>query len=161
MFEIAISHEKSGLGFSVPSTLIWASSLLVTTWDFVYLQAMICRFGLINALGLGLFLTGISIRLAGKRTLGKSYSYGLKPPEKLIKHGMYEHVRHPIYLAMLLYTAGIPLFFSSLYGFTPTLGFVPLILYRIKIEEKMLTEKFRDEYREYMKNTKKLIPFIY
>jgi protein-S-isoprenylcysteine O-methyltransferase Ste14 len=153
--------KKADWGFIVPSTLIWGSSLLVTAWDFVYLQAMIYRFGLINALGLGLFLTGIPIRLAGKRTLGKSYSYGLKPPEKLIKHGMYEHVRHPIYLAMLLYTAGIPLFFSSLYGFTPTLGFVPLILYRIKIEEKMLIEKFRDQYREYMKNTKKLIPFIY
>jgi hypothetical protein len=35
----------------------------------------------------------------------------------------------------------------------PTLGFIPLICYRIRIEEKMLLEKFGDEYREYMKKT--------
>jgi protein-S-isoprenylcysteine O-methyltransferase Ste14 len=40
-------------------------------------------------------------------------------------------------------------------------GLVPLILYRIGIEEKMLIEKFGDEYVEYMKKTKKLIPNVY
>jgi protein-S-isoprenylcysteine O-methyltransferase Ste14 len=35
------------------------------------------------------------------------------------------------------------------------------MLYRTKIEEKMLIEKFGDEYRDYMKKTKKLIPFVY
>lgn len=96
-----------------------------------------------------------------RRALGKYYSYGLKPPEKLIKHGIYKHIRHPLYLAMLLYTAGIPLTFSSVYGFMLTLGFISFIMYRIKIEDKMLIEKFEDEYREYMKKTKKLIPYIY
>jgi len=40
-------------------------------------------------------------------------------------------------------------------------GFVPLTLYRIGVEERMLIERFGDEYREYMKKTKKIIPFIY
>jgi len=159
--KISFQTERADWGFIVPSTLIWASSLLVTAWDFVHLQGMIYRFGMVNAFGLDLFLAGLSMRLVGRRTLGKHYSYGLKPPEKLIKHGIYKHVRHPIYLAMLLYTSGVPLVFSSIYGFMPTLGFIPFILYRIKIEEKMLIEKFGDEYREYMKKTKKVIPFIY
>jgi protein-S-isoprenylcysteine O-methyltransferase Ste14 len=34
-------------------------------------------------------------------------------------------------------------------------GFVPLTLYRIGVEEQMLIESFGDEYREYMKKTKK------
>jgi len=34
-------------------------------------------------------------------------------------------------------------------------------LYRIKIEEKALLEKFGQEYNDYMKKSKKLIPFIY
>jgi len=122
---------------------------------------MIYLFGVVNALGLFLFLMGVFMRLVGRRTLGRYYSYGLKAPEKLIKHGIYKNVRHPIYLAMLLYTAGIPLVFSSLYGFLLTLVFTPLILYRIRIEEKILIEKFGDKYREYMKKTKKLIPYIY
>lgn len=118
-------------------------------------------FFVVNALGLSLFLIGVSIRRIGKITLGKYYSHGLKPPEKLVTQGIYRHIRHPIYLAMLLYTVGIPLFFSSLYGFLVTLGFIPFTLYRIRIEEKMLIDTFGDEYREYTKKTKKMIPFIY
>ena len=37
-------------------------------------------------------------------------------------------------------------------------GFVPLTLYRIVVEEHMLMERFGDEY---LKKTKKIIPFIY
>jgi len=160
---VSFQTERADWGFIVPATLIWASSLLITAWDFVQLQGTIYRFGVVNALGLALFLTGVVMRRVGKRALGKYYSYGLRtlPNQKLIKHGIYRHIRHPISLAAIIYSVGIPLFFSSLYGFFLMLGLVPLILYRIKIEEKMLIEKFGDEYREYMKTTKKLIPFVY
>jgi protein-S-isoprenylcysteine O-methyltransferase Ste14 len=32
---------------------------------------------------------------------------------------------------------------------------------RIRIEEKMLIDAFGEEYKEYQKRTKKLIPFLY
>jgi protein-S-isoprenylcysteine O-methyltransferase Ste14 len=35
------------------------------------------------------------------------------------------------------------------------------LLLRIEIEENMLVEAFGEEYREYQRNTKKLIPSIY
>jgi len=43
---------------------------------------------------------------------------------------------------------------------------VPLIaligyIYRAKIEEQMLINGLGDPYREYMKNTKRFIPFVY
>ena len=41
------------------------------------------------------------------------------------------------------------------------LGLIPYVIYRIKIEEEMLIEKFGIDYLEYMKKTKKLIPYIY
>jgi len=124
---------------------------------------MIYRFGIVNVVGLVLFLIGIVIRSAGKRTLGKYYSSRLRtlPNHRLIKHGIYKHVRHPFYLGVIIHSIGIPMVFSSLYGFLLMLGLIPLILYRIKIEEKMLIEKFGDEYREYVKETKKLIPLVY
>jgi len=62
---------------------------------------------------------------------------------------------------VLVYDPGIPLVFSSLYGFLITLALIPLILYRVEIEERMLIERLGDEYRAYMRRTKKLIPFIY
>ena len=55
---------------------------------------------------------------------------------------------------------GIPLFFPSIRGFILMLDLFPAF-YTGKIEEKMLVEKFGDEYKEYMKQTKRLIPLIY
>jgi protein-S-isoprenylcysteine O-methyltransferase Ste14 len=108
-------------------------------------------------------VVGVAMRALGKRTLGEYYAYGLRilPNHKLVKSGIYGHIRHPITLAAIIYSVGIPLFFSSLYGFIVMLTMMPFFLYRIEIEEKMLLERFGDEYREYMKHTKKIIPCIY
>jgi len=37
----------------------------------------------------------------------------------------------------------------------------PGLIYRIRVEEQMLIDQFGDEYRTYMRKTKRLIPFIY
>lgn len=155
--------KRADWGFIIPATLVFILALLVTIWDSVQVQGMIYRFGIVNAVGLGLFVTGVSIRLMARRTLGRYFSHVLRTLQKpeLIKHGIYKHFRHPAYLGSLLLSSGIPMIFSSLYGFFLMLGLIPCFLYRIKIEESMLIEKFGDEYREYMKKTKKIIPFIY
>jgi protein-S-isoprenylcysteine O-methyltransferase Ste14 len=153
--------ERADWIFVIPSTLIWVCSLLATAWDFVQIQRMIYRFGTVNALGLGLFTVGVIMRRVAKMTLGKYYSYGLQTPERITKNGIYKYVRHPCYFAMLLYGIGTPLIFSSFYGFLITLAFIPFVLYRMKIEETMLLRKFGDEYRDYMKRSKRLIPFIF
>jgi len=155
--------EREDRVFVVSATLVFAVALLVTALDFVLVQKMIYRFDKVNAGGLILFVIGVFLRLIGRITLGRYYSYGLRtlPDHKLVKHGVYRYIRHPISLAAIIYSVGIPLFFSSLYGFLIMLGLIPLILYRTGIEEEMLIEKFGDEYREYMKETKRLIPFIY
>jgi len=147
----------------VSATLIFVIGLLVAMWDFIQLQKAIWTLGLLNGVGLAVFVGGTVLRQVGKRTLGRSYSYGLRTlkDQKLIQHGVYRHIRHPITLAAIIYTPAIPLVLSSLYGFLVMLGIVPLFLYRIGIEEKMLIEKFGPEYIQYMKRTKRLIPFIY
>lgn len=154
---------KSDRSFMVSATLIFVIGLLVAVWDFIQLQKAIWTLGLLNGVGLAVFVGGTVLRQVGKRTLGRSYSYGLRTlkDQKLIQHGVYRHVRHPITLAAIIYTPAIPLVLSSLYGFLVMLGIVPLFLYRIGIEEKMLIEKFGPEYIQYMKRTKRLIPFIY
>jgi len=38
---------------------------------------------------------------------------------------------------------------------------IPFILYRIRVEEQVLIEKFGDEYRDYMRKSRKLIPYIF
>ena len=155
--------EREDRLFVVLASLVFSFALLVSIWEFVAVQGMVFRLNVFSAAGLVLFVVGVSIRLVGKRTLGKYYSYGLRvlPDHKLVTGGIYKYVRHPISLAVLVYDPGIPLIFSSLYGFLITLALIPLVLYRITIEERMLLQRFGDEYREYMRRTKKLIPFIY
>jgi len=135
----------------------------VSVLDFIQLQETVWTLGLLNGVGLALFVGGTILRQVGKRTLGKYYSYGLRTlkDQRVIQHGVYRYVRHPITMAAMIYTPAMPLVLSSLYGFVVMLGIVPLFLYRIGIEEKMLIEKFGPEYKDYMKRTKRLIPFIY
>jgi len=155
--------EKEDRLFVVLASIVSFVALPVFLWEFVTVQGMVFRFNVFSVAGLVLFVVGVSIRLVGKRTLGKHYSYGLRvlPDHKLVTGGIYKYVRHPISLAVLVYDPGIPLIFSSLYGFLITLALIPLILYRIEIEERMLLQRFGDEYRDYMRRTKKLIPFLY
>ena len=132
--------KRADWGFVVLASLIFFSALLVTLWDFVKIQEMTYRLSLVNVVGLGLFSIGVSMRLVARRTLGKYFLSGLKTSQKheLIKHGIYKHIRHPAYLGSLLLRTGIPLIFSSFYGFLLILGIIPCFLYRIRIEESML-----------------------
>lgn len=41
------------------------------------------------------------------------------------------------------------------------LSLIPIFLYRIKMEERLLTAEFGDAYREYQETTSKLVPFVY
>lgn len=41
------------------------------------------------------------------------------------------------------------------------LALIPILLYRISLEEELLTEEYPDAFQKYKETTKKLIPFIY
>lgn len=118
---------------------------------------------LVKVIGLGLFLAGVSIRVVAVRTLGKYFSPELRTLQdhRLVDYGLYKYIRHPAYLGSFLFSVGIPLIFSSFYGFLLMLALFPCFLYKIKFEERMLLEKLGDEYREYRKKTKKILPLIY
>jgi len=143
--------------------IIWFSAFAVSVLDFIIIQGMDYRFDLVSLTGLILGLVGFAIRTQARRTLGKSWSPVVRilPEQKLITNGIYRHVRHPGYLGEVLAYFLVPVFFHSLYGFLITIFLIPLILYRIKIEEHMLIEKFGEEYREYAQNSKKLVPYVY
>jgi protein-S-isoprenylcysteine O-methyltransferase Ste14 len=112
--------------------------------------------------GLALMSAGMLVRRLAIRTLGKAFSNILmiKKGQTIVRSGMYATVRHPAYTGTLVMVAGIPLVFSSPLGLLPVSLAMPAVLYRIVAEERMLTEKFGDEYREYVKSTKMLVPHL-
>jgi protein-S-isoprenylcysteine O-methyltransferase Ste14 len=111
------------------------------------------------ALALGLWV----FRRAHK-DLGRNWSISLEIREKhqLVSRGLYRVIRHPMYLSFLLIALGqaflLPNWIAGLAGL---LGFAILFLMRVDVEERMMSENFGDEYRDYAKRTKRIIPYIY
>ena len=114
-------------------------------------------------IGLSLFVVGLTIMIAAQVNLWHNYSgfVVIKKGHQLITHGLYRYTRNPIYLGAIMVFASLPIYAASVYGFIAMLFLVPIFLFRIKMEEKMLAEHFGDEYQTYRNTTKKLIPFLY
>ena len=81
--------------------------------------------------------------------------------QKLVTSGVYQYIRHPLYLGEICRNIGVPLFFNSFTGFGLIILGNIFLLIRIRIEEELLIEEFGDEYFEYKKKTKKIIPYVY
>jgi protein-S-isoprenylcysteine O-methyltransferase Ste14 len=115
------------------------------------------------AIGLIIVVAGMVVRLVAIATLKKNFSGALRirADHILVKHGIYRRVRHPAYLGAILLFAGIPIMLSSLLGFLVMLLLVPYLLHRIKLEERMMIERFGKAYEDYMRSSKRLFPFIY
>jgi protein-S-isoprenylcysteine O-methyltransferase Ste14 len=114
-------------------------------------------------LGIFLMILGIVIRQWSIAVLGRFFSgtVGTQKGQKVVKNGPYKLVRHPSYTGLLLTLVGIGLALQS-WGavIIIILGFICGFGYRIHIEEKLLVSELGDEYIQYMKKTKRLIPYI-
>ena len=154
---------KADWYFIIPATLLWLAALIVTAWDFIYLQKSVFRFEFIKLIGVSLILIGLALRAAARKALSHHFSYALRiiDQHELVTTGIYRYIRHPAYSGDLLFHYGVTLLFSSLYGFMIMLLLIPCFLYRIRVEENMLIEQFGQEYLEYMQTTKKLLPYLY
>lgn len=110
--------------------------------------------------GMAMMVCGYSFRRYAMTALGRAFSNILciKEGQNLICSGIYAKVRHPAYTGTLVMVAGIPFLFSSPIGLLPVSLAIPAVLYRISVEEKMLREKFGQEYEDYVGRTKMLLP---
>jgi hypothetical protein len=70
--------KKADWYFIIPATIVWLASLLVTAWDFAYVQLAVYRFDLVNLVGLISMLSGIVIRRWAKMNLGGNFSPALR-----------------------------------------------------------------------------------
>lgn len=115
-------------------------------------------------IGLGVIILGMILRFIAIRSLGRYFTVDvtIREGHQLKTDGIYRYLRHPSYAASLISFAG---FGISLNNYLSLLMLVALIgaafFYRIKVEEKALIEQFGDDYRNYMKKSKRLIPFIF
>jgi protein-S-isoprenylcysteine O-methyltransferase Ste14 len=119
---------------------------------------------LIPPLGLSLLVAGVAIRWTAIYTLGKYFTGTvlIKDDHRLIQTGMYKHLRHPAYTGALIAHLGLGLSFSNWYSLAlSVLPYLVAVMYRIHVEEQALSEAFGEHYRDYSKETKRLIPKLY
>lgn len=143
------------LGFLIP--LIWVATPVLAFAD--YPLRPVAFIG-----GIPCFAVGLWLFQRSHADLGPTWSITLEVREKhqLVTQGIYRLVRHPMYLALLLYSAGQVLVLPNwIAGPSYGVAFALLFAFRVGPEERMMLEEFGKDYQAYMARTKRLIPGIW
>jgi protein-S-isoprenylcysteine O-methyltransferase Ste14 len=111
-----------------------------------------------------LLVCGLAIRWTAILSLGRSFTpnVAVQPGQRVVRTGVYRHVRHPSYSGLLLAFLGMGVAFNNWLSLLAVL--VPVVAglsYRIRVEENAMVEMLGSEYVDYCKLTKRLIPGIY
>ena len=132
--------------------------------EFIFLKITLPRMIWMQATGLALIILGSVLFVWARRTLGKFYSGHVSVIEGqlLVQSGPYRFIRHPAYAGYLLMSLGIALGYSSLAGLAAILFLLlPSVIYRIRVEDKMLAEYFGGEFKAYAARAARLIPGLW
>ena len=105
----------------------------------------------------GIFLFfALTLILRSHKALFGGYMKGHTTPDHLITDGIFEQVRHPMYVGTILIYFSLVLLTASLLGLGMVIGIA--LIYNFTImddEEKALEEFYGEKYHEYKKTTRK------
>ena len=117
-------------------------------------------------LGISLLLLagGLVIRWTAILTLGSFFNtrVAIHQDHRLIRTGLYRLVRHPSYSGLLLVFLGLGFSLGNWLSVAViVVPFFAALLYRIQVEESSLVEALGQDYVEYCKTTRRLLPGIF
>jgi protein-S-isoprenylcysteine O-methyltransferase Ste14 len=146
--------SASGLGV-VPALYVATRWFAFADYPFHPLQAW---------LGVAVLMAAHALFYRTHRDLGRAWSVTLaiRAQHRLVTHGVYARLRHPMYAAFWLWAASQALLLPNwIAGFSGLVGFGTLFFGRVGLEERMMLETFGAEYRDYMARTKRVVPGVY
>jgi protein-S-isoprenylcysteine O-methyltransferase Ste14 len=111
-----------------------------------------------------LLMTALAIRWTAVFTLGQAFSanVAIRESQRILRSGLYGVVRHPSYLGLLLVFVAIGIHSRNWISFAlAVLPTTAALFYRIHVEEQALREAFGDEYAQYSRVTKRLVPGVW
>jgi len=114
-------------------------------------------------LGILLMFLGILVRQWAIAVLGRFFSLTVRVADdhRVVEKGPYRLVRHPSYTGVLITFIGLALAVQSWGALLVLLGVFSLSFgYRMRVEERALLSGLGDDYANYMKRTKRLIPYL-
>jgi protein-S-isoprenylcysteine O-methyltransferase Ste14 len=108
-------------------------------------------------------LVGTAFRQWAIAVLGRYFSgvIGVQKEQKVVESGPYRLIRHPSYTGVLIFVVGMGLAAQSWAAVFVEIAIFGVVYgYRIFVEEKVLVNELGNSYVEYMKKTKRVIPYI-
>jgi len=96
--------------------------------------------------------------------LGTNWSISLELREepRLVTQGVYEHIRHPMYTAILLHAVAQALLLPNwIAGPSCLAAFLMMLTFRLGPEEQMMRDRFGDDYLAYVRRTKRLVAGVW
>lgn len=151
--------------WSEDPTAVFMSLTLVIYFSYFGYGVLAEKFESIKPWGMVIFVLGVAAGYFAKKTLAENWSPSVKikqgEKKTLLTKGFYGVVRHPMYSSLFIMMAGLC---SYSYDLILALLCVPVItavVIRMNKEEKELEKYFGESYSEYIKKTKKVVPFVY
>jgi protein-S-isoprenylcysteine O-methyltransferase Ste14 len=163
---IPVVRSRKGPREIVLLTIAWVAFFLPLIWVatpvFAFADYPLHPIPLLT--GTVCLMLGLWLFRQSHADLGTNWSITLQVREKhqLVAHGVYRWVRHPMYLALLIYALGQALVLPNwLAG--PSYGVAMILLFALRVgpEERMMLEEFGKDYEAYMATTKRLIPGVW
>lgn len=163
-------RSKSKVTTSSDKSSLWCLYGLITLGYVLSFSIGATRIGRIYdwntffIVGMALFLIGFTIRIHSLMTLKQYFTYtvGKVEDHKLIETGLYKFIRHPGYLGQLIIFIGISTSISNWLSILVMMIPVSIgYIYRIKVEESFMVEQMGEDYLNYQKRTKRIIPMLY
>ena len=116
----------------------------------------------LDVAGLAVTVLGAVFAIWSRVTLGRNWSSvpQVKAQHQLVVKGPYRIVRHPIYTGLILAVAGTGLAQNKGIWLVMVVLIFASYLLKIRVEERLMMETFPEEYPEYRRRVKALIPGI-
>jgi len=114
-----------------------------------------------RASGLLLLILGTAFNIWGRFHLKGNWADHVRiyDDQTLVTNGPYRFVRHPLYASLIwmIYGAAIA-YLSPLAALEGALIFYPMMIYRARLEETALAQKFGKTYASYRQKTGRFLP---
>lgn len=174
VFVVAISAHRMAEGFKRRGTTAGDKQMSWSFYVFFVLHVLINIGSFVECAGwrtaldwtwtaTGLLLYGLAVVIRGTaiRALGRFWSLHveIRQEHQLIREGIYDWVRHPIYAAIVLEVVSVPLVMNAWLTMALAVVFyLPLLGWRLVFEERAMVAKFGEQYRQYQREVGALIP---
>jgi protein-S-isoprenylcysteine O-methyltransferase Ste14 len=114
-----------------------------------------------SQIGLLIAAVGASVAVAALVSLGSNFSI-VPEAHSLVVTGPYRWLRHPMYMAEFLMMLGIAVSDPRIVFLTGSIGVGALQVYRIRVEERLLSTAFPRAYEAFITSTRyRLVPHVW